>query len=203
MALFKPEVKSANNFYGICDIALLNFEDKAGTFDWAHIYIEVEVKQKGSDYTKSLKIAGSLDKDSNGHVTGGSVIKRMYHAFDQIGVDAGINIKGEFETQNGEAIPNIATYLTQYAQDEIPDTELNYDYIAYVYKEKPKKPGDKVYTRVHPRIYKNTAENKTKLKEEIDWMKSKGYVKEATEDDINAVPTSGNVALNNAGLGSL
>tara|TARA_R110002020_G_scaffold212480_1_gene419078 strand:+ start:7185 stop:7796 length:612 start_codon:yes stop_codon:yes gene_type:complete len=203
MALFKPEVKSSNNFYGICEIAPLGFTNKSGTFDWADIYIEIEVKQKGSDYTKSLKIAGSLDKDTNGDVIGGSVLKRMYHAFEQFGCDAGINIKGAFETQTGEAINDIAEHLTQFAQVEIPDTELRYDYIAYVYKEKPKQAGDKVYTRVHPRIYKNTPENKTKLKEEIDWMKSKGYVKEATNDDINAVPKNGNVALNDAGLGAL
>mgnify|MGYP003113388900 CR=1 FL=1 len=202
MALFKPKT-TTNNFYGVCEIAILGFKDKGGQFDWAPIYIEMEVKQKGSDYTKSLKIAGQLDKDPSGAVTGGSVIKRMYHAFEQMGCDAGINIKGEFETQGGEPITAIDEYLTPLAQDEIPGADLDYNYIAYVYKEKPKKEGDKIYTRVHPRIYQNTPENKVKLKEEIDWMKDKGYVKEATDSDINAVPKSGNVQLSNAGLGSL
>jgi len=203
MALFKPKAAESNNFYGICEIALLDFSDKGGTYDWADIFIEIEIKQNGSDYTKSLKIAGSLDKDPNGDVTGGSVIKRMYHAFEQMGCDAGINIKGEFETQGGEPIANIGTHLNQYAQDEIPGADLNYNFIAYVYKEKPKKMGDKVYTRVHPRIYTNTAEHKAKLADDINWMKSKGYIKEATEADINGVPKSGNVNLDSAGLGAL
>ena len=56
MALFKPE-SSGNggvNYYGICDIAILGFEDKSSQFDWADIYLDVTVKQKGSDYTKSI-----------------------------------------------------------------------------------------------------------------------------------------------------
>ena len=207
MALYKP--KTSNNtggkYYGVCELAILGFKDRSGEFDWADIWIDIEVKQKGSDYTKTLGIKGSLEKDSNGDVTGGTVLKRMYHAFDQLGVKAGVNIKGEFETAEGEKIPDIAMYLTsECTETGFPDDmETQYDYIAYVYKEKPKQAGGKVYTRVHPRLYKNTPENTIRLTEEMAWTKNKGYIKEATAEDISNVPTDGETELQGAGIGSL
>ena len=97
MAIFKPEgTSSFGNFTGICEFGILEFTDKSGTFDWADIFLEVKVKQKDSDYDRTLQIKGSLEKE-NGKITGGSVLKRMYHFFDQIGCGAGINVDGEWE----------------------------------------------------------------------------------------------------------
>ena len=52
MAIFRPTggESSGNNFYGVCEIAILNFEEKSSQFEWADIYLDIEVKQKGSDY---------------------------------------------------------------------------------------------------------------------------------------------------------
>ena len=87
MAIFRPETKSSggSNFYGITPIAILGFEDKSNEFDWADLFIDVEVKQQGSDYTKSLRIAGNIEKDANGKITGGTALKRVYGFFDVIG----------------------------------------------------------------------------------------------------------------------
>ena len=146
MALFKPE-KSSNpgvNYYGICDIAILGFTDKSSQFDWADIYLDVSIKQKGSDYTKSIRINGSFEREADGSISGGSVINRLYHFFDVLGVKAGVN-----------------------------------DYVGYVYKEKPKQPGGKVFTRVHHKINVNSTDGRNKLTSDMNWMRDKGYLKEA------------------------
>ena len=74
MAIFKPEMKEStggNKFTGICKFAIINFEDKSGMFDWADLYLDVEVKQEHSDYSRKLQIKGSFEKDSSGNITGG------------------------------------------------------------------------------------------------------------------------------------
>ena len=155
MAIFRPEMKSGNSsYYGICEISLNSFEDKSSQFDWADIFISVTINQKGSEYTRDIKIAGSLDKDGGGNITGGSVLKRMYVFFDAIGCKAGLNVKGQWEDENGEPIANIAEYLnSKFSQVAMPDAGLDYNYLAYIYKEKPKKDGDKAWTRTYHKIY--------------------------------------------------
>ena len=184
MAIFKPESKgSYTDYLGICEIALMEFTDKSADFEWADIFIEVTVKQKGSDYDKPLQIKGSLERE-NGVVTGGSVLKRMYHFFEQIGCGAGINVQGEWEDENGDKIEDIAEYLnSRFACVAIPDSPPeDFPYIAYFYKEQPKVPGGKSYIRVFTKAYQNKDENKAKLESDVKWMKSKGYLKEMTED---------------------
>ena len=207
MSIFRPEGTESNvsssNFYGICEIAIIDFEDKSSSWDWADIYINVEVKQKGSDYTKQLRIAGSLDRDANGKVSGGSVLKRVYHFFDVIGETAGMNIDGGWEDDSGKAIKNIASYLSdRHSAPFIPDGDVSdFDYLAYVYKEKPKQKGGKVYSRVFHRIYPNNATGKTKLESDVKWFKEKGFIKEANDSDISTPEKS--VHLSSSGLGNL
>ena len=48
MGIIRPTSKSSNetsNFYGVCEIAMLGFKDTSEKFDWADIYLEVEVQQ--------------------------------------------------------------------------------------------------------------------------------------------------------------
>ena len=49
------------------------------------------------------------------------------------------------------------------------------------------------------KIYKNTEDNKAKLQQDAEWMKSKGYIKEMKSDDS---PVSGNT-LSGSGLANL
>ena len=180
MALIKPSSTSSNqtnNYYGICEIAVLGFTDKSESFDWADVYLDVEVKQKGSDYTKSIRLAGSLEKDASGSVTGGSVLNRLYHFFEVLGVQAGINAQGNWETESGHPIENIAVYLSD--NHACSNEPTSFPYLAYVYKEKPKQPGGKVYTRVHHKINTNSEEGRRKLTDDVAWFKSKGFIKEA------------------------
>jgi len=199
MAIFKPEIKEStggSKFTGICKFAIINFEDKSGMFDWADLYLDVEVKQEHSDYSRKLQIKGSFEKDSSGNITGGSVLKRLYTFFDAIGCKAGINVKGEWEDENGEKIDNIADYLNKGAVDGDIETVASYKYLAYFYKEQPKKPGAKSYTTVWPKVYLSSDTNEGKLKSDIDWLKGKGYLKELTDEVASAPAMSGDGLAN-------
>ena len=181
MALIKPTTsdKQSVNYYGICDIAVLNFQDRSPQYDWADIYLDITVKQKGSDYTKSIRLAGSLDKGPDGSVSGGSVLNRLYHLFDILGVKAGINAKGSWETEDGQAIENIANYLNESYAEGIDSSPTKFPFLAYVYKEKPKQVDGKVYTRVHHKINVNSVDGRKKLEDDMNWLREKGYLKEA------------------------
>ena len=178
MAIFRPEIKQTgtSNFFGVCELGIEKIECKADMYDWADIYIDVTVKQKGSEYTRNMRLVGSLEKDATGNITGGSVLKRVYNFFDVIGCKAGLNVKGTWEDENGIQIENIGEYLNKEDINPLQD----FDYVGYVYKEKPKKAGDKAWTKVYPKIYANTSEGKSKLESDIKWLKEKGYLKEFT-----------------------
>jgi hypothetical protein len=200
MAIFRPEMGGGSSYYGICEIALNSFEDKSSQFDWADIFINVTVNQKDSEYTRDIKIAGSLDKDDKGNITGGSVLKRMYVFFDAIGCKAGLNVKGKWEDEKGKPIEDIASYLnSRFTQVAIPGAGLDYNYLAYIYKEKPKKEGDKAWTRTYHKIYSNNDANRAKLDDDVKWLKGKGVIKEATDLPIQ----QGGNTLQGSGLASL
>ena len=202
MAIFKPVntefSNETNKFLGICNFAIMGFEDKSGMFDWADLYIEVEVKQEHSDYTRKLQIKGSFEKDDKGKISGGSVLKRMYAFFDTIGCTAGLNVDGEWENEKGEKIDNIKDFLCKglIVKSTAEYETISYDYIAYFYKEKPKKPGAKSYTTVWPKVYSSSEENRAKLKSDIDWLKGKGYLKELTDEVASAPAMSGDGLAN-------
>ena len=204
MAIFRPEgtTSSGSNFYGVCDIALMGFTDRSSEFDWADIYIDVEIKQKGSDYTKQLKISGDLEKDMNNKITGGSVLKRIYHFFDIIGEKAGLNVDGEWEDADGNKIEDIASYLNQnHSSLVMPDQDPDFNFLAYVYKEKPKQKGGKVYSRVFHKIQKNELTGRAQLESDVKWFKNKGFLKEASESDTQT-PTK-SVEMSQNGIGNL
>ena len=185
MGIFRPAMGGGSSFFGIWEINILSYKDRSDEFDWEDIFIDVTVQLIGSEYTRNIKIAGSLDKDASGNITGGSVLKRMYTFFDAIGCKAGMNVKGGWETAEGEAIENIDDYLNEQWINPHID-EDNPDYLAYIYKEKPKKPGDKAWTRVYHKIYKNDTANKGKLQDDVTWLKGKGVIKEVSDAPVEA-----------------
>ena len=202
MAIFKPVTtefsNDTNKFLGICKFAIMGFENKSGTFDWADLYLDIEVKQEHSDYNRKLQIKGSFEKDAAGKIKGGSVLKRLYTFFEAIGCAAGLNVKGEWEDEKGKIIEDIATYLNDsFVAEGNSDYEpKDYPYIAYFYKEQPKKPGAKAYTTVWPKVYRFSEDNQTKLTKDITWLKGKGYLKELSDEVSNAPEMSGNGLAN-------
>jgi len=138
MAIFRPEVKrnnETNKFLGICEFGIIDFKDRTNEFDWADLYIDIEIKQKFSEYTRNLQIKGSFDMEST-KITGGSVLKRLYHFFDVIGCTAGLNTDGGWEDEKGDKIEDIQKYLrTNFIKAGNTETyEPPFDYIAYIYK---------------------------------------------------------------------
>jgi hypothetical protein len=185
MAIFKPEDNGStgSSYLGVVEVGIVGFEDKANLFEWADIFIEVELSIKNSEYTNRMSILGSLDKDATGKITGGSVLKKMYRVFDAIGCTAGLTIDGKWEDEHGNEIDDIGHFLKERYCTK------GEQYVSYLYKKKPK-PGKKVYTEVYPRLYPNTAEGKAACKKDTDWLKSQGHIKEATETDMIPDETS-------------
>ena len=181
MALFKPEATTTSNFTGICACTIVDIEDKSADFDWADIYLQVTLLQDGSKYTRRANIVGGFEKEANGNIAGGSVIKRMYGFFATINCDAGINIKGEWEDSKGNKIDDIAEFLNKYTEEwdgETPGKDGKY--LAYFYKQAPKKPGKQAYNVAHYKMYPNGGNCREQLQNDIDWMTSRGYIKEDT-----------------------
>jgi hypothetical protein len=184
MALFKPKGSSSggggNKFMGVCEMGIVSFADKSADFDWADIFIVAEVGIKDSEYNREIKIRGSFDKDAKGNITGGSVLNRMYKFFGDIGCNAGVNIKGQWEAADGEPIKDIAKYLNDnHTEGGLPGATDNHDFVGYVYKEENKKTG-KAYNTVHYRLFPNNSTGKVDLASHVKWMKTNGYLKEAT-----------------------
>ena len=195
MALFKPKGAmndSGNKFMGVCEMGIVSFTDKSADFDWADVFIVAEVAIKDSEYNREIKIRGSFDKDPNGNITGGSVLNRMYKFFGDIGCSAGVNVKGGWEAEDGTPIKDIAKYLNDnHAGNPLPGTDVDLTHVGYVYKEENKKTG-KAYNTVHYRLFENNSTGKVDLASHVKWMKTNGYLKEAT--NIPAKPMQ-NTAL--------
>ena len=195
MAIYKPEIKegSSNGFLGPIEVGIVGFTDRSSEFDWSDIFIEIELSVKNSEFTNRMSILGTLDKDAAGQITGGSVLKRMYKLFDAIGCSAGITLDSKWEDENNNEIKDIATFLNE------KFTTSKEEYIAYAYKKKPK-PGKKVYTEIYPRLYPNTDSGKNQCISDVDWLKSKGVIKEA---DANDMPQKSDTPLADSALSNL
>lgn len=201
MALFKPAVSQSSGnsgFLGVQEVTITNFEDKFDKFAWAHVYLEVELKQRNSQYSKLMRIAGSFDFEPDGRtIQGGSVLKRVYNLFGMLGCDAGISTTGSWEDGDGNEIKSIDQFLSEkYAASEPIES---YPYLAYIYKEKNPKTG-KVYTTVYPRLWANNNTGKIEIEKDVAWLKSKNVIKEHVETDVTP---SGETTLTGTGIDAL
>ena len=178
MALFRPKASSSgggnSKYTGLCEMGIIGFTDKSSQFDWADIFIEVEVGIKDSEYSRHIRIRGSFDKDEKNNITGGSVLNRIYKFFGDIECTAGVNLKGKWETEDGKAIKDMAKYLNDNHSDKLH----SHPYLGYVYKELNKK-TQKAYNSVHYRLFPNNSTGKLDLSSHIKWMKTNGYLNEA------------------------
>ena len=195
MAVFRPKSAqhSGSKFIGIQPVGIVEFVDESSKWDWADIYLRVVLKVEGSDFEKSMKVAGSLERDHEGNITGGSVLNRMYRIFDVIGCRAGVNLRGEWEDEGNKSIKDIEKYLTDnfVRTGKFPDDDPKFEYLAYVYKKRPTKPGGKIYEEVWPKLALNTVAGKRNLTNDINFLTKKGHIKEATVDDDAPFSTNG------------
>jgi hypothetical protein len=195
---FRPaelEASTGSNFLGFVECGILSVEDKADQFDWADVYLSMELSIKDSKYSQEFKIVGSYDREPNGNIKTCTLLKRLYAFFDVIGFDGGPNVQGEMVDENGESI-NIVDYLNRYQVTNPHDPK--HEYIVYLYKEAGRKDPSKSYTVAFPRVAPNTPAGRKDLEGYINFMKSKNLIKEVQEGTTNTpAQPNGSVAEGN------
>ena len=99
-----------------------------------------------------------------------------------------INVKGEWEDENGNAIPDIAGYLnSNHCSNFMPGTDPVLDYVAYIYKTANKKTGS-VFNAMLPKLYPNGDNGKKEMASYVKWMKNNNYLNEVEEGPASEKP---------------
>jgi hypothetical protein len=100
---------------------------------------------------------------------------------DVLNEPCGVNAKGEWEI-NDRPIPDIAEYLNDKYSPQFPE-EPQMNHLVYIY-EKWNQRDDKSYNECAGRIYHNDDKGKTELEGYVNFMKSKGYIKEHSSGEV-------------------
>ncbi len=176
MAIFRPQAAKSGGFLGYQTAGIAGFENKTDQFDWADVYINVSLKLENSQYEQPMSIAGSFDREPDGSIKDCTLLRRLYYLFDSLGFDGGVTKEGNFEDADGKEIEDITSYLEERYAPQFP-SEPSMDYCVYLYKEWNDKEG-KAYTRVVPKIVRNTEAEKKDFQGYINFCKGKGVIKE-------------------------
>lgn len=181
MARFRPDPpkNGSGSFLGFQEVGILDFRDDSSKYDWADVYVVINLGLKTSKYPVDLKIAGSWNKDPNGNIEKSTLLNSIYYLLDAVGYEGGPNRKGEWEDSEGKEVDLVLELNREYSHDN-PLTDPSFDYYVYVYKQWNEN-DQKAYTRVARRIEKNTTQGKADLESWIAFMKEKGYLKEWDE----------------------
>ena len=166
---------------GIQKARIVEFRDESSKWDWAEIYLVVELKVDGSDYNRPLKIAGTFEKNPDGTIQENSLVRRINYLCTALCWNGGINQHGKWEDEDGTEVDDIAAYF----EERYVDKGENFPYLVYVYKEPPK--NGKSYTRVHNKIMRNEGTNERRLSDHIAYLKKNNYLKEDTGSTTNNV----------------
>ena len=177
MAIFRPQATTGGGgVLGYQTAGIAGFESKVDQFDWADVYLVVNLKLENSQYEQPMNVAGSFDKEPDDTIKDCTLLRRLYYLFDAIGFDGGVTKDGGFEDAAGEPIEDICGYLEEHYAPTFP-SEPSMDYCVYLYKEWNDKEG-KAYTRVVPKIVRNTEAEKQDFQGYINFCKGKGVIKE-------------------------
>ena len=174
-----------SSFLGFQEASILSVTDRTANFDWADVYIDVPLATANSNYSTTLRIKGSFKRNQDYSVIANSkLVKDIYALFDAIGYTGGIDKDGNFCDNTGKRI-NIEEELSTFASNkEASDKDHHYNLYVYVYKEWNQK-RKKGYTVVQNYVQPNTADGRAKVEERIDYLRSNGYLREATEEQLN------------------
>ena len=196
MALLQTTTSSkGGDFTGYFEAGVVKVEDKSGQYDWADCWIDVHFNIKGSQFPQIHSIKGSFDRSPDGTLEINKVIRHFNYFKDAIGFKGGINTEGLWETIDGDSITNIEDALNDHIKtlngSDNPMLEPPHHFYIYIYREAPKKQGDKAYKRVLGKIATNDNKGKEDLKSYVAYMNQKGYLKEASAEDVaKSKPTS-------------
>lgn len=189
---YRPQKEKTNNgkldgpppWLGFQDAKILSFEDMSSNYEWADVYLIIEIKTRNSEYSNKMRITGSFEKE-NGVIQDSSLLRKLYSLFDALNFGGGINKEGAWVTKVDEPITDIATFLNNNYTDTT-DTEI-YPFTVYVYKTEVtnKNTGEKnVYTRVDSRIARSdNPKSVADFKSYIEWAKKNEVIVEYNEKD--------------------
>jgi len=178
--------EGGSKFIGFCEVGVMDYEDKTADYDWADIFLVVNLKLKDSQYPQEMKILGSYDREPNGNIKTCSLLKKVYRFFDAIGFEGGPDVTGNIVDKDGNEIENLQHYLNKHHISTTPlDPPLKY--YAYLYKEPSKKDPSTAYTTVYPRITENNEKGRAELESFIQFLKTKNLIKEVGSTP-NATP---------------
>tara|TARA_R100000655_G_scaffold40080_1_gene75650 strand:- start:492 stop:1097 length:606 start_codon:yes stop_codon:yes gene_type:complete len=186
MAIFRPQAASSGGFLGYQNAGIASFDSKVDQFDWADVYLVVNLKLENSQYEQPMNIAGSFDREPDNTIKDCTLLRRLYYLFDAIGFDGGVTKEGNFEDAAGNEIEDIVSYLEENYAPSFP-AEPSIKYCVYLYKEWNEKER-KAYTRVVPKLVRNTESEKKDFQGYINFCKGKGVIKEY--DDSNSLKDS-------------
>ena len=176
MAIMRSTIKSGGgDWLGIKTGTISGITDESSKYDWADVYLVVEFNVEGSEYPRIMKIAGSYDTEPNGMIKDCSLLKKVTYFFDAIGEMGGPNHEGAWVTETEEPITDIVSHLQKYVGQKLT---------IYVFKELAK--NGQAYTRVHNKVLPVTAKSEEELQGYINFLKSKGFLKEAPADMGNS-----------------
>ncbi|MBP02247.1 MAG: hypothetical protein CMM25_05520 [Rhodospirillaceae bacterium] len=184
MAIIRSQVKknTGASWLGIKTGKISKITDLSEKYGWADVFLQVEFDVEGSDYPRTMKIAGSFDRDASGMIEDCSLLKRLTHFLDALGEMGGINTEGKWENEDGTPIADIILHLNKYL-----GTELT----IYVFRELAK--NGMAYTRVHNKVLAVNPKSEEELEGYIKFLKTKGFIKEAPEGHVN--PDTPNAAI--------
>jgi len=181
MAIMRSEIKSGGgDWLGIKNATLKEVRDESAKYSWADIYLVCEFEVEGSKYPRPLKIAGSWEKNPDGTIQDCTLLKRITYLLDALGEQGGVNQYGEWCTEDETSISDICSHLMA----NYTGTELT----VYVFRELAK--NGQAYSKIHNKVLKPGNGAEKELQSYIDFLKSKGFIKEAPADHENAKPAS-------------
>jgi len=195
MALLSTKTSSSNNdFTGYFEAGVMKVEDKSDQYDWADIWVDVHFTLKGSQFPQVHAIKGSFDKEADGTIQANKMVRHFNYFKDAIGFSGGINTEGEWETEDGQPIDDICDALNRHINtmngSDNPMLEAPLNFYIYLFREAPKKSGDRVYKRVLGKICSNDAKGKAELQSYVTYMQQKGFIKEASAEDVAKGPST-------------
>jgi hypothetical protein len=186
--VWRPEeTKNTNSgvasWLGGQKVAIKGFLDKSADFDWADVFLEIELDVEGQEYDNTLKLLGSFEKDADGNLIHNGLVKKIYDLADVIGFKGGIDIKGNWVDEEDKPIDSIDAYLSaKFAQgDGAKPTHW-----VYVYNQQAKAGSAKdFYQAVYPKMWPLTADGKKQMDSFVVFMRKGNKWKEYTETQNN------------------
>lgn len=194
MTHYRPQATEGGNTFkrtapwlGYQSACIREFRDRTSEYDWADLYLEIELQTEGSQYPQTMRIFGSFDKNPDGTIKKSTLLNRITYLVDATGWKGGVDKNGNWVDDDSK-IENVADMLN--ALYAVPkDVDAEYKYLVYVYKEwvVNKDTGEgRAFTRVDPRLTDSTDHTAvTKFKEYIKFLKAKGVINEYYPSDTD------------------